>query len=286
MGYTECSYEQCGNPVFARGICRKHYERERLETAAPCSFVGCANKAYRGDLCSEHYRERQKSLRPLCVVHGCSNPQKTLKSGLCEKHLFRYSRHGTVEQPRNKDWGARETHPLYKTYHWHRRKVDGMCREWADDFWVFVETISPKPDGHSLRRFDNSSPIGPGNWYWKEKTSSKDSKAWQRAWREKNPEKVKNFELKKRFGIGLDEYQKMSEAQGHVCAICNQPETAVDAKGAERFMAVDHCHSTGKIRKLLCAACNKALGGFKDNPDILRSAAKYIEEHLDAPESA
>lgn len=277
MEYTECSHANCGNPVFARGICRKHYEQERLETAAPCSFSGCQNKAYRGDLCAEHYRAKQKSAKPICTVAGCTNHQKTLNSGLCEKHLFRYSRHGTVEQPRNKDWGARETHPLYQAYHWQRRKPNGMCKEWADDFWLFVDAISPKPDGHTLRKHKKDEPIGPGNWYWKESTPSKDAAKWQKAWRERNPEKVKNTELKKMFGITLDDYRRMSEEQGHCCAICGRKETSVDAKGAERFMPVDHCHKTGKIRALLCSACNKALGGFKDNPDLLRKAAGYIE---------
>lgn len=279
MEYAECSYVKCGNPVFSRGICRKHYEQERLETAAPCSFSGCGNKAYRGDLCSKHYREKQLQNRPVCIVSGCTNHQMTLTSGLCQKHLFRYNRHGSTEQPRNKDWGAREKHPLYQVYHWQRRKPNGMCKEWADDFWVFVEAVSPKPDGHTLRKRNQKEPIGPSNWYWKESTPSKDRAKWQKAWRERNPDKVKSIELKRTYGITLDEYKAMSESQGHKCAICDNTETAVDAKGAERFMAVDHCHKTGKIRALLCAACNKSLGGFKDDPKLLRKAAEYIEAY-------
>lgn len=281
MEYTECSHTNCGNPVFARGICRKHYEQERLETTAPCSFSGCQNKAYRGDLCAEHYRIKQKAAKPICTVPGCANHQKTLKSGLCEKHLFRYSRHGTVEQPRNKDWGARESHPLYQAYHWQRRKPNGMCKEWADDFWSFVDAISPKPDGHTLRKHDNKKPIGPDNWYWKESFDSANKSYYARGWRERNPEKVKSQELKKMYGITFEDYQHMSEAQGHCCAICKRRETAVDAKGAERFMPVDHCHTTGKIRALLCSACNKALGGFQDDPALLRKAAEYVEKYID-----
>jgi hypothetical protein len=213
-------------------------------------------------------------------VSGCSNHQKTLKSGLCEKHLFRYSRHGSVEQPRNPDWGAKETHPLYQAYHWQRRKPNGMCKEWADNFWVFVAAVSPKPEGHTLRKDNIKAPMSPTNWYWKESMPSKDKAKWQQAWRERNPDKVKNMDLRKRFGITLDQYRQMSLEQDHKCALCIQPETAVDAKGAERFMAVDHCHKTGKIRALLCASCNKALGGFKDDPALLRKAAEYIEKHL------
>lgn len=283
MEYVECSEFGCGNPVFARGICRKHYEKERLATAAPCSFLGCENKAYRGDLCSEHYRAKQKASRPKCIIIGCYEPQKTLKSGLCERHLFRFSRHGTVEQPRNKDWGARESHPLYQSYHWHRRKPHGMCDEWANDFWVFVEAVGTKPDGHTLRKVNAKQPLGPGNWHWKESISSKDAAAWQKAWRKANPEKVKNTDLKKLYGITLQDYQRMAESQAHRCAICGEYETAVDKQGIPRSMPVDHCHATGKIRELLCSACNKALGGFRDSPSLLRKAAEYIEKHLDSP---
>jgi hypothetical protein len=283
MEYVECSEVGCGNPVFARGICRKHYEQERLATAAPCSFVGCQNKSFRGDLCAEHYRAKQKSSRPTCTVPGCTDPQKTLKSGLCERHLFRFSRHGTVEQPRNADWGARESHPLYQSYHWHRRKLDGMCKEWADDFWLFVNTVSPRPDGHTLRKTDPKKPIGPDNWYWKEAISSSNKAVYAKKWRDANPEKTKNSELKTRFGITLQDYQRMAEAQNHRCAICGELEIGVDKQGVPRRMPVDHCHATGKIRELLCSACNKALGGFRDRPDLLRKAAEYVEKHLDAP---
>lgn len=280
MEYTECSHADCGTPVFSRGLCRKHYEQERLSTAAPCSFSGCGNKSYRGDLCAKHYRETQLASRPTCTVSGCTNPQKHLTLKLCQKHLFRYSRHGSIEQPRNTDWGARETHPLYQVYHWQRRKPNGMCKEWSDDFWLFVDAVSPRPDGHTLRKHDLKQPIGPGNWYWKESTPSKDAAAWQKAWRERNPEKIKNTNLKKTYGITLEEYNRMSVAQNHCCAICGGKETRVDKNGAVRFMPVDHCHKTGKIRALLCTSCNTALGGFKDDPELLRKAAAYIEKYL------
>ena len=281
MGYIECSEVGCGNPVFSRGLCRKHYERERLETAAPCSASGCQNKAYRGTLCAEHYRKEQVRLRPVCTVSGCGEPQKTLTSGFCNKHYFRFSRHGSVEQPRGMDWGAKESHPLYQVYHWQRRKPNGMCEEWSQDFWAFVSAVSPRPDGHTLRKTEQAQPVGPGNWYWKEATPSADKAAYQKAWRNKNPEKAKNADLQKMFGIGLETYTAMSEAQNHRCAICGEHESAVSKDGVPRRMPVDHCHVTGKIRALLCSACNKALGGFRDSPSLLRIAAGYVEKYVD-----
>jgi hypothetical protein len=44
-------------------------------------------------------------------------------------------------------------------------------------------------------------------------------------------------------------------------------------------LAVDHCHTTGKIRGLLCSKCNPALGAFNDNIEILNSAIKYLKEY-------
>lgn len=287
MGYCECSSVGCGNAVFSKGLCRKHYEQERLATASPCSFVGCNASSYRGDLCSSHYQQHMKSLRPVCVVPGCTDKQKTLKSGYCEKHLFRSSRHGSVVQPRPMDWGAREKHPNYKIWVWHRRKGEAaFVKEWHDDFWAFANAVGIRPVGHTLRKIDTSKPLGPNNWAWVESTSSEDKAAYQRMWRQKNPEKATSHSLKKMYGISLEVYEEMATKQNGLCAICLNPEQAKDKDGAPRRMPVDHCHKTGKVRGLLCTSCNRALGLFKDNPDILCKAAKYIEEHLDAPESA
>lgn len=79
----------------------------------------------------------------------------------------------------------------------------------------------------------------------------------------------------KRFGITPAIYSDMLKAQNNVCAICGQLETAV---GYER-LAVDHCHTTNKVRGLLCSSCNMALGKFKDNVNNLRAAAAYLENY-------
>jgi hypothetical protein len=61
----------------------------------------------------------------------------------------------------------------------------------------------------------------------------------------------------------------MLEAQGGVCAICQAAPAA----------HVDHDHETGAVRALLCFNCNGGLGQFKDDPEVLRAAADYVEEH-------
>lgn len=63
----------------------------------------------------------------------------------------------------------------------------------------------------------------------------------------------------------------MAEAQGGKCAIC---KSAGSGK-----LHVDHCHESGKVRQLLCNTCNGGLGLFKDNPELMRVAAQYVEKH-------
>lgn len=92
---------------------------------------------------------------------------------------------------------------------------------------------------------------------------------------------TRSYKLRTTFGISLAEYQEMFESQGGVCAICEKPEWVKRVNHADqvRELCVDHDHETGVVRQLLCAACNKALGYFKDNPDLMRRAALYVENH-------
>ena len=284
MGYVECSISECGNPVFATGVCRKHYEQARLATAAPCSIDNCAARSYRGDLCITHYRLFTLSKRPKCVVPNCGNPQKNLTNQLCGKHEFRVRRHGAIQQTRSPDWGSRESHPLYGIWAWHKRKgAVGMCNEWRENFWVFVEAVKEKPADHQLRRPDSSRPLGPGNWLWHETIKAPDAASRQREWRNRNPEKAKSHDLKKMYGIRLEQYEALAQQQNHVCAICQQPEKSLDKDGGPRKMPVDHCHETGKVRGLLCTPCNRALGMFRDDANLLKRAIEYLHKAVDTP---
>lgn len=74
------------------------------------------------------------------------------------------------------------------------------------------------------------------------------------------------------YGITKDEYEAMLAGQDGRCAICRTTEPK--GKGGWH---VDHCHDSGKIRGLLCHFCNFVLGNAKDNPEILRAAADYLE---------
>lgn len=100
-----------------------------------------------------------------------------------------------------------------------------------------------------------------------------------RDWRNANPRAARSIDLKKRFGITLDEYEILLERQQNVCKLCQQPERAIDRfSGMPRNLAVDHCHTTGKIRGLLCTHCNTALGLFQEDPELMIKAAEYVKE--------
>lgn len=83
------------------------------------------------------------------------------------------------------------------------------------------------------------------------------------------------------YGITPNGYNQLEAAQGYVCAICGLPETRI-YKGTPAHLAVDHSHSTGKVRGLLCARCNVALARFQDNPQLFINAAEYLENRKDS----
>jgi hypothetical protein len=106
-------------------------------------------------------------------------------------------------------------------------------------------------------------------------------KAAAREWQKKNPKRVFDNQrkrlLKKKFGMSVEDYEKMLREQGGVCRICGRPET-VKIYGSVLPLAVDHDHNTGKVRGLLCVACNHGIGKFQDDAARLRAAADYLDE--------
>ena len=85
---------------------------------------------------------------------------------------------------------------------------------------------------------------------------------------------------KAKFGIEQYWYNELFAKQNGVCAICGEPEINADSRNGEiKALAVDHDHTTGEVRGLLCNRCNPALGAFRDDVFILKSAIEYLEKH-------
>jgi hypothetical protein len=86
---------------------------------------------------------------------------------------------------------------------------------------------------------------------------------------------------RKVHGLSLELVEQMHRDQEGLCAICKKQMNPVQAPRSQKTACtapmIDHCHSSGVIRGLLCNHCNRGLGLFLDNADALRAAADYID---------
>ena len=89
----------------------------------------------------------------------------------------------------------------------------------------------------------------------------------------------KHPQLMRFYGISIEEYEAKMEAQDNLCMICKQPCSAIwKATDKRKFLSQDHDHSTGQNRDLLCDRCNRGLGNFLDDPELLEAAAAYLRK--------
>jgi len=150
-----------------------------------------------------------------------------------------------------------------------------------------------------VRLFDAKPYVGP-----------KTTPAYQKEWRLKNPERVKQYEdarrgkrrkyknewakrnpariaasemrrVLKRYGLTVDGYNQLVTGQKGLCAVCQRPpDVRRSPKGKPYWrLVVDHCHATGKVRALLCSSCNGLLGLARDSINVLEQAIEYIRRH-------
>lgn len=70
--------------------------------------------------------------------------------------------------------------------------------------------------------------------------------------------------------IGISREEGVRNRYTLPCEICNRKT---------KRMAIDHCHKTGQYRGILCMRCNMSIGHFEDSPELLKLAAKYLEDH-------
>ena len=98
----------------------------------------------------------------------------------------------------------------------------------------------------------------------------------QNRWAREHPDKVK---LKRRkstlsaYGMSLEDYNAMFEAQEGCCAICGRHQSELD-----KILVIDHNHDTGEVRRLLCSACNAGIGMFQEDVNLLLNAIEYLRQ--------
>lgn len=84
----------------------------------------------------------------------------------------------------------------------------------------------------------------------------------------------RNEQLKSLYGITIEDFERMSTDQNHECKVCKSPAS----ENRNGFLFVDHCHTTGRIRGLLCNGCNTAIWLLSDCPERMTAAINYLKE--------
>jgi Recombination endonuclease VII len=117
---------------------------------------------------------------------------------------------------------------------------------------------------------DITTPTGVSSW------CKPCKKKWRSQLRKDNPEEHKRIDFKndlKKYGLTTEDYNRMFKNQNGCCDCCGQT-----SENFRRGLHVDHDHTTGQVRALLCTQCNPGLGYFKDSVERLEMAIKYLKK--------
>lgn len=123
----------------------------------------------------------------------------------------------------------------------------------------------------------------------------------QKNYRKENPERYRETDKRKRlkqierlgsplfnkikkvgkYRMTVEDYDSLMRDQNGVCAICKKVSRRRNTSRVNELapLSVDHCHSSGKIRGLLCGSCNSGLGMFQDNIEYMKEAIQYLQKH-------
>jgi len=110
---------------------------------------------------------------------------------------------------------------------------------------------------------------------WVAKQDKEELKRISKSRRDKafNHEKQRDYMLRVRYGLSQIDYDNLLEKQQFSCAICKR-----DSRQMTYHLHVDHCHTTNKVRGLLCAPCNVFLGYTQDKIEVFESAKEYLQK--------
>lgn len=114
---------------------------------------------------------------------------------------------------------------------------------------------------------------------WRDANPKRNAES-SRQWDRNNKDRVRLNHYRSRYGIEVEDLEVMIIAQAYKCPICLRQLTFNGTKG-RNLPVVDHCHTSKKVRGLLCTPCNLALGYLKDNADSATRMVSYIKENCD-----
>jgi hypothetical protein len=129
-----------------------------------------------------------------------------------------------------------------------------------------LNDFHPRSDGKGLRSKCKPCHRADGRRRWSESATQTQRDRCYDGW------------LRRTYGISLEDYNAMADSQGWLCAICGDDPKVVYAnksRNAQRLV-LDHCHTTGRIRGLLCGPCNRALAPLERSPVWVRRAVAYL----------
>lgn len=183
-----------------------------------------------------------------CTLEECEEPH--VARGFCKKHYKRGQKHG---------WDPRLWPPLPGEFQAGVPAGSKRCRDCKE-----IKGLDEYPDDPN-GYFGKSSYCRPcankrANKSWHSRSPEK---------REKDRVRMAMYSALRNFGPDGVEIAKRREA-GEGCDVCGRVTIR---------MAIDHCHATGKVRGLLCKDCNTTLGNIRDDPQVLRALAAYLEQH-------
>lgn len=215
----------------------------------------------------------------ICSAFDCDNPIHA--GGYCKLHYQRLNEYGRLHKVVT---GERTKHSLFGMWNKRKQIKNAFIEEWKD-FDVFIKDVGEKPSNTFLATIDKTKPCGPDNFEWRQiKLKQQDAETLKefRARRAKlnrfeNPDLSRASNYKYNYGITLEQYEEMLKAQNSVCFICEKEETATYKNtGRLKNLAIDHCHKTGKIRKLLCSNCNLIIGKLEDKFYLIDKMRAYL----------
>jgi len=189
-------------------------------------------------------------------------------------------RTGWTPENREKYKQSREWHAAYLR-EW-RKKDPEKAREKDREYYHRVtkhKTESTYTQKHKNYNERNRDKIRAKQREFYEQNPERHA-AYQKKWMDANPERVgvmrKRSKLKAKYGITLERFDAMHDAQNGKCA--NDGCTVHGPKRGKGALVVDHCHKTGNVRGLLCIGCNFALGQLEDSPERATGLASYLKK--------
>lgn len=225
--------------VRACPVCSETFEIPpgRRRPATYCG-MNCKSKARRLRL-----KQQRETFAP-CELEDCEKPRRTASARWCEAHYIRWYRHG---DPRARVSTARE--PNGECFH---------CSGPSPTGRIFCSPLCSTRDRIGANCQIRNCPVcdakvrfayRPDRIYCTQKCADTATRA-------------------RRYGITVEQYREMHDKQAGACAICGT---------AAKVLHIDHCHSTGQVRGLLCQMCNTGLGQFQDNVQRMLAAVAYLQ---------